>query len=265
MAPTLDPIVFRLWPSLHTVSRKPRLVHRLGTGTGLWVPDRDAHLHETATLVLCVAGMLRIQHWDGGTDLGPGEALAIEGGAWHAHVPARAGTITYEHKLIDRRATWSLHDERHYGGQFAIPPEPSRGLLDRILAEAAPAARCRLLTRLVDATTEVINEMPLWETPLQEMWNAVWRGLGRKITAADVLAASGLSARHAQRCFTAHFGETPKQMILRCQLELAKAHLRHGASVTEAAKAAGFRNRTDLTRNWRHRHGAPPRSWDKQG
>jgi hypothetical protein len=34
MAPTLDPIVFRLWPSLHTISRKPRLVHRLGAGTG---------------------------------------------------------------------------------------------------------------------------------------------------------------------------------------------------------------------------------------
>lgn len=206
--------------------------------------------------------MIRLLHQGGGTDLGPGEALLIGPGAWHAHVPARRGTILYEQGLVDRRVVWSLHDARNFGGQFAIPLHPASALLDRLLAEGEAEARCRQLSQLIDITMETIAELPMWEASLREMWNTAWRGLGQPITAAEVLAASGLSARHAHRCFVGHFGETPKQLILRCRLELAKAHLRRGAGIAVAATAAGFGNRGDLTRNWRRRYGSPPRSWD---
>jgi AraC-like DNA-binding protein len=262
--PTIDPIIFRLWQPLQAAVRQPRRVHRLLAGKSWWLAGRDAHLHETPTLVLCAAGMIRIQHREGNADLGPGEAIVIEGGAWHAHVPSRAGTIIYEQGLIDRRAVWSLHDEDAYGSRFAIPSEPTASSLDALAGEADGEARCRRVARLFEATMSTVAEVQVWEPGLREMWNAAWRGLGRHITAAEVLAASGLSPRHAHRCFTAHFGETPKQMILRCRLELAKAQLRHGAGVAEAAQAAGFGCREDLTRHWRRRFGRPPREWSAE-
>lgn len=260
--PALDPIVFRLWQPLHAVTRRPRQVHRLTATSTPWIDDQDAHIHETPTLELCVAGMLRFRHGGGTTDLSPGEAMIIEPGVWHVHVTSRPGTVTYSQGHLNRRTVWSLHDAQHFGGRFALPLEPTRTLLDRLLAEGSPEARCRQLTSLIDTTMETIAEVPIWDSSLLEMWNTAWRGLGLRITAAEVLAASGLSARHAHRCFVTNFGETPKQMILRCRLELAKAHLRHGTGVAKAATAAGFRNRADLTRHWRRRFGCPPRAWD---
>lgn len=56
--PSLDPIVFRLWQPLHAVSRRPRSVQRLGAADAAWIPVHGVHLHETPTLVLCVAGMI---------------------------------------------------------------------------------------------------------------------------------------------------------------------------------------------------------------
>lgn len=258
---TIDPIIFRLWQPLQTAARNPQRVHRLLAGKSWWMADKNAHLHETPTLVICAAGMIRIQHHGKNTDLGPGDAIAIETGAWHAHAPSPTGTIIYEQGIINHSAVWSLHNNENYGSRFFIPVEPTLHSLTELIDEVDENVRRSHVARLFDITMSTIAEVQVWEPRIREMWNAIWHGLGRHLTAAEVLAISGLSPRHAHRYFVAYFGETPKQMILRCRLELAKAQLRRGSSVTEAALAAGFSCREDLTRHWRHRFGIPPRQY----
>lgn len=258
--PVIDPVIFRHCKHLLDASQHVRRVHRLLAEGAWWPPETDAHLHDATSLVVCVSGSLRVQHLNGNTDLGEGDAMVIEAGAWHGHIISHDRSIYYEQKTIDRRTIWSLHDENRFGNQFAIPLQPTAGRLDQILKTDDDDERADRLSSLINDVLTEPAELQLWEPALRQMWNAIWRNLGRQVTAAEILASAGLSPRHAHRCFVDHFGESPKQMILRFRLALAKAYLRHGAGVAEAARAAGFGQRDNLSRYWRHKLGTSPRT-----
>ena len=91
------------------------------------------------------------------------------------------------------------------------------------------------------------------------MTAAMWP-MARGLTARRILAASGLGASQAHAVFKAFFGASPKQMVLRLRLGMARHLLEEGASVAEAAEAVGFSRRADLTRAWRVHHGSAPSS-----
>jgi transcriptional regulator GlxA family with amidase domain len=74
------------------------------------------------------------------------------------------------------------------------------------------------------------------------------------------LAALGhVTERHLLRLFTDHAGVSPLHYLQAIRLERARQSLEHGASVTNAAEAAGFRSGLHLRRAWSRQWGGSPR------
>ena len=75
------------------------------------------------------------------------------------------------------------------------------------------------------------------------------------------LAALGhVTARHLLSLFTDHAGLSPLLYLQAIRLERARQSLAHGASVTHAAEAAGFRSGLQLRRAWGRQWGGSPRN-----
>lgn len=75
----------------------------------------------------------------------------------------------------------------------------------------------------------------------------------------DIARGLGVSLSTLCHRARAEAGETPHRMVLRLRLELAKQALRKpGASVKQAASAAGFRSPTALARAFRRAEGTTP-------
>ncbi len=74
------------------------------------------------------------------------------------------------------------------------------------------------------------------------------------------MAALGhVTERHLLRLFLRHAGVSPLQFLEAIRLERARQSLEHGASVTSAAEAAGFRSGLRLRRAWNRKWGGSPR------
>jgi transcriptional regulator GlxA family with amidase domain len=68
-----------------------------------------------------------------------------------------------------------------------------------------------------------------------------------------------VTERHLLRLFIEHTGVSPLQYLRAIRLERARQLLEHGASVTHAAEAAGFRSGLQLRRAWSSQWGGVPR------
>ena len=74
------------------------------------------------------------------------------------------------------------------------------------------------------------------------------------------LAALGhVTERHLLRLFTDNAGVSPLHYLQAIRLERARQSLEHGANVTHAAEAAGFRSGLHLRRAWSRQWGGSPR------
>jgi transcriptional regulator GlxA family with amidase domain len=67
-----------------------------------------------------------------------------------------------------------------------------------------------------------------------------------------------VTERHLLRLFTGHAGASPLQCLQATRLEHARQALAHGASVTDAAEASGFRSGLNLRRAWTKQWGGSP-------
>ncbi len=74
------------------------------------------------------------------------------------------------------------------------------------------------------------------------------------------LASIGhVTERHLLRLFIEHAGVSPMQCLQTIRLERARQSLEHGATVTDAAEASGFRSSLNLRRAWNRQWGGSPR------
>jgi AraC-like DNA-binding protein len=260
-----DPVLHRTWRLLEDVAGRIGTVHRLpariarggmASGDGTW-DEVGAHQHAVPTVVGCLRGVVRLG-WNGGHwDLAPGDAAVVAPAAWHVHERLRPGSLCWAQGLVVGGSDLFITDaERQWN--LAIPQEPSAGLLHALVATEDPQARRSLLAELVQQCLEAEGRLSTTHPAVGRMADRMWRNLHRPLTAAEVLAASKLGTRQAQRLFTGYFGAGPKQVIRAQQLALAAELLREGMTVTETAAASGFPDRRAFTRAWRLAHGRPP-------
>jgi transcriptional regulator GlxA family with amidase domain len=76
---------------------------------------------------------------------------------------------------------------------------------------------------------------------------------------AELARVGHVTERHLLRLFMAHAGASPMQCLQTIRLERARQSLEHGASVTDAAEASGFRSSLNLRRAWSKHWGGSPR------
>jgi AraC-like DNA-binding protein len=81
---------------------------------------------------------------------------------------------------------------------------------------------------------------------------------GSHTSAAQAASAAGLSASRFQHLFTAEVGVPFRRYRLWQRLRAAIRAAAAGASLTDAAHAAGFADQAHFTRAFRRTFGAPP-------
>jgi transcriptional regulator GlxA family with amidase domain len=81
----------------------------------------------------------------------------------------------------------------------------------------------------------------------------------RDWTMAALAKAGHTTERHLLRLFTEQAGVSPLLYLQAIRLERARQALEHGASVTRAAEAAGFRSDLQMRRAWSRQWGGSPR------
>jgi transcriptional regulator GlxA family with amidase domain len=80
---------------------------------------------------------------------------------------------------------------------------------------------------------------------------------------AAMAAVGHVTERHLLRLFLQHAGVSPLHYLQAIRLERARQSLEHGASVTRAAEAAGFRSSLQLRRAWNRAWGGSPRDVER--
>jgi len=80
----------------------------------------------------------------------------------------------------------------------------------------------------------------------------------------EVAAAAGLSPFHLHREFRRHFGETPKEVMTRLQIERAKGLMLRGVPLAEVAGRCGFGHQSHLTLRFKMKTGLTPSRWLKR-
>lgn len=209
---------------------------------------QSPHQHHVPTLVACLRGAVRVSYAGGEINLVGGEAVVVAPGAWHRHEHLRGECVGYGHGQRPQYADAELYDAQSLH-IVRLPIEPSHALLNQMLVASDPWVRQECADTLL---SQVLNgeALPQVLEPAQARMEAyIWHNLHRpNLTAVDILTYSGLSHRQAHRLFIEHYGETPKQILLRYRLALAKQLMREGLTMTKAAHASGFANRTNLIR-----------------
>ena len=82
---------------------------------------------------------------------------------------------------------------------------------------------------------------------------------------AALASVGHATERHLLRLFTEHAGISPLHYLRLIRLERARQSLEHGATVTRAAEAAGFRSGLQLRRAWKRHWGGSPRDAARAG
>ena len=256
----MDPVLRRWWRLLEEFPGRLARVERWDT---VQLPPDEAdggHLHSVPSLVACLAGVIRAQAPGRHLDLHPGEALVIAPGVWHLHAPTRAGSVFFAQGFLPTGSDVVIGDhQRRFHGR--LPGEPSRRLMDRVLAAAVPAERsARLADLLVQVLSETVENQDSSNQALRRMVHRMWSSLHRGVTVADLVQASGLSRAQAYRLFTQGYGVPPKMALASARLGLAAGLLASGLGVGETARRCGYPTPCTFARAWKRQHGQAPQS-----
>jgi AraC-like DNA-binding protein len=99
-------------------------------------------------------------------------------------------------------------------------------------------------------------------------WPAVRRardlldaGFRRGVASAELEAATGLTRYVLARHFRLCLGTSPYRYLLMRRLDRARALIRRGTPLVEAALASGFSDQSHMTRHFRKAYGLPPGRW----
>jgi AraC-like DNA-binding protein len=240
-----------------------RVLHlqRFGKPWETW----GVHWHSVPTLVIPLLGCSLLDVDDRQIlPLTPGTIVLVDPWVWHIHRTPHPGGLTL---LISR--TGAIAEVELWNDQSVWYGDLPWDLVQR---DIQAMARGRSGTRQRDAAQRLLATLGNHpapaarhlSAPLQAMCSFAWRMRTQHITAAQILAASGLSYAVAHELFVGRFGETPKQYLLRCRLDLARHLLMRGGQPGTVWREAGFASRADLTRRFRLVVGLAPLAWLKQ-
>lgn len=247
------------WSRLTAIGQRLGRVHRwLASEHGPGTADLQLEQHSTDTLVLCLAGAIRIEDGRQRLDLGPGDAVVIRPGAWHRHAPLRPGTLVYQQGVLAGRSDFFLEDASLR--MFASWPEqPAWRLMAAIGADDDEDGRRRRLRELLaHLATESAGPLPVAHPAMLRMEYALWQNLHRSDCVARIIAAGGLARAQAYRLFRERWRCGLASAVRRSRLSLARELLRDGMPLAEVVARSGIRDRSVFSRAYSRQWGEAP-------
>jgi len=227
----------------------------------------DRHRHETYAVGLTEAG-LQCFHYRGAARASTaGRVIVIHPDEAHdGHAGAPDG-FAYRMLYVDPSliasalAGWALpfvaepvFDDpalrRILADAFADFPKP----IEDLAIPAVAAALADALARLAGAPS-VTRRFP---AKALDVARDLLEAASGPVRSATLESETGLDRYALSRGFRARFGTSPHRYLVGRRLERVRAEIARGASLADAAYAAGFADQSHMTRHFKARFGLPP-------
>jgi AraC-like DNA-binding protein len=234
-------------------------------GASLWVVDAtrpatplprrtDSHSHHAIQLTISLGGTFCLSA--AGIEMG-GDAVAVAADAYH--VFEAEGLLVLLFVEPESRAGRSIAKALFCGPTLTrVPPEMlgdfrERIAVDRHNSDALIAGGRALVTRL---SGNAMAPVPDLRVRKAIAWAA--QQASARISLSDAVPITGLSAGRLRHLFVEETGLPFKTYLLWLRLMRAVECVAAGASLTEAAHAAGFSDSAHFSRTFRRMFGVTP-------
>lgn len=234
----------------------------------------DPHRHDTYAIGFTLRGVQAFRYRGASTCSVPGQVFVLHPDEVH---DGRAGTeegfryrILYVEPALIRDALAETRRSLPFA-RDAVTDDP------RLLRAVVPALadlddpldelqRDRIVQGLADAlaTVDPDGGRPFSardRRPVERARELLDARVGTGVASAELEAATGLSRYALARQFRACLGTSPYRYLVLRRLDRARALIRAGAPLAEAAAASGFADQSHLTRQFRRAYGLSPGRW----
>lgn len=234
----------------------------------------DPHRHDTYAIGFTLRGVQAFRYRGAATCSVPGQVFVLHPDELH---DGRAGTgdgfryrILYvEPALIrdaladTRRSLPFVRDAVSADPRLAAAIGPALADLDDPLDELQ---RDRIVQTLADALDAVDpasrpSPSPRHRQAVERARDRLDAGIETGVTSAELEAAAGLSRYEVARHFRTCLGTSPHRYLVLRRLDRARALIRGGTGLADAAAASGFADQSHMTRQFRRAYGLPPGRW----
>lgn len=127
--------------------------------------------------------------------------------------------------------------------------------------------RDQIILDLADALAAADPSIPRRKLSARH-WRAVGQAreildasIRKGVVSAELEAATGLTRYALARHFRACLGTSPYRYLVMRRLDRARALIREGTPLVEAALASGFADQSHMTRHFKSAYGLPPGRW----
>ncbi len=225
------------------------------------------HRHDTYALGVTLAGVQAFRYQGAARHSLPGELFVLHPDELHDGRPGSDAALRYRILYVDPGLIRAA-----LGGRQALPFVRAAVSRDRRLRHAIAAGLDDLDQPLEDLAHDAVVQ-GLADALAAADPSAVARARARldaasrdaagadAVDSAELEALTGLTRYALARQFRACLGTTPHRYLVLRRLDRARALIRSGAPLVEAALASGFADQSHLTRHFKRAYGVPPGRW----
>ncbi len=235
----------------------------------------DPHRHDTYALGLTLTGVQSFDYRGSRQDSLAGNAIVLHPDELHN---GRSGVETgfrYRMLYLEPRLVRQALGERARALPFAAAAVSTDPRLVRAVARSLRTIEASLEPAEADAIVldlaEALLELDPSSARLVGSPHAVAMAgrvrafldahLERVVTSSELEAVAGVDRFALARHFRASFGTSPYNYLVMRRLDRARAMLRSGSEIADAAAACGFADQSHLTRQFRKAFGVTPGRW----
>lgn len=235
----------------------------------------DPHRHDTYALGLTLSGVQSFDYRGARADSTAGHAIVLYPDETHDGRAGVAGGFRYrmlylEPRLIrdalGRRARCLpfvrhavLRDPRLVAALRLALDDLSRPLESLELDQAVLGVAEALLA--LDASAQGRKDTASCAVAVERARAFLDAHVTRVVASEELEAATGLDRYTLARQFRRRLGTSPYRYLTMRRLDQARAHMRAGESLAEAAIASGFADQSHMTRQFHRAYGLTPGRW----
>jgi AraC-like DNA-binding protein len=229
------------------------------------------HVHETFAIGAIEGGVARSRSRGADHVHRRGDVILIEPGEVHTGEPVGPNGWSYRMLYLPCRlvARWATLDGEvpGFARSAAFDPELAGRIVQVHEALERPGDALRKSTALAEVLHDLVDRhgtrtthdrTPHEASGVRRVRDYLHAHPSAPVTIADLARIAQGSPFHLIRQFRRRYGVPPHRYLVLLRVERAKAMLRRGMPIAEAACAAGFSDQAHLTRQFKAVVGVPP-------